>query len=63
MIGRQGAALQAAEDDQAAARGGNCHPPDPVRPRLHWPHREADQEDRRADRSQYPVSYQIEMNF
>ena len=46
---RQRAALQAAEDDQAAARGGDCHPPDPLRPRFHWSHREADQEDRGAD--------------
>ena len=46
---RQGAALQAAKDDQAEARGGDCHPPDPLRPRLHRPHREADQEDRGAD--------------
>ena len=46
---RQGAALQAAEDDQAEARRGDRHPPDPLRSRLHRPHREADQEDRGAD--------------
>ena len=60
---RQGAALQAAEDDQAAARGGDRHPPHPLRPRLHWPHREADQEDGGADRSQYPVRQQAKIQM